>query len=396
MASSNGRAVAAIRLYVRILLSTGISFGVLMGLIDGVTGNQGITHALVRDGLMGLVFGLGMSLLLGSVALLSTRGAGGAALHVRQSRTLDLPGGRENALRRVTDAICALPGAGAARVDPHTGIIKVRKGLSWKSWGEVITACVESVGPDVQRVTIESRSSFRPTVVDYGANAANVAVIREALVGSTLGAGVTARPKMSGWGVVLPVLGGLCGAAIFVFVVPAAFLPPRHVAAYTREDYEKAVHELAAAKDRLDRAYALVDAAKTTVYFGSLDDAQRYATELLAFVKEDTEKGRRVDGNAIHDGHEVLGLVALRQGRVEDAKKELLLAGGTPGSPPLDTFGPNMLLAKELLEHGEAAAVIQYFDLCRRFWKMERGRLDQWTRDARAGRDPAFGANLVF
>ena len=74
----------------------------------------------------------------------------------------------------------------------------------------------------------------------------------------------------------------------------------------------------------------------------------------------------------------------------------MLLAGDTPGSPQLDSFGPNMLLAKELLEHGEREAVIEYFKRCGRFWEMERTRLEQWTKDARAGRTPDFGANLIF
>jgi len=186
-------------------------------------------------------------------------------------------------------------------------------------------------------------------------------------------------------------------AAMWVILFSGWVFPRRHyVASYSRADHDKAVHRLAAAANGIERGYALLDAAKTTVYFGSLDEAHRYATELLAFVKEDAEKGRRVDGNQIHDGHEVLGLVALRQGRVEDAKKELLLAGGTPGSPHLDSFGPNMLLAKELLERGEASTVMQYFEACRRFWKLERGRLDRWTKDAQEGRAPDFGANLLY
>jgi hypothetical protein len=140
-----------------------------------------------------------------------------------------------------------------------------------------------------------------------------------------------------------------------------------------------------------DRYYALADAAKTTVYFGSLEDAETYARELLDLA----ERRRRCWnlGNALHDGHMVLGLVALRRGDVETAKAQLLLAGDTPGSPQLDSFGPNPILARELIERGERDAAIAYFERIRGFWEMERGRLDTWTADVRAGRMPDFGAS---
>jgi hypothetical protein len=62
----------------------------------------------------------------------------------------------------------------------------------------------------------------------------------------------------------------------------------------------------------------------------------------------------------------------------------------------MDTFGPNMSLAKDILEKGETDVVLQYFELCRKFWEMEGGKLDQWSREVKAGSVPDFGANLVY
>ena len=73
-------------------------------------------------------------------------------------------------------------------------------------------------------------------------------------------------------------------------------------------------------------------------------------------------------GNIVHNANQILGLAALQEGRINDAKAFLLAAGETPGSPQLNYVGPNMVLAQKLLEKGEKQAVTQYLDLVARFW----------------------------
>ncbi len=113
--------------------------------------------------------------------------------------------------------------------------------------------------------------------------------------------------------------------------------------------------------------------------------AAAFARELLELAER-----YRADwnyGNAIHKGHLILGRVALRRGDLDAARRELLLAGRTPGSPQLDSFGPNMTLAKELLKAGEKGVVLEYFELCRRFWVMGAQHLAYWVgRDQRIAR----------
>ena len=58
----------------------------------------------------------------------------------------------------------------------------------------------------------------------------------------------------------------------------------------------------------------------------------------------------------------------------------------------MNSFGPNMSLAKDLLEKGERETVLNYFELCRKFWNMDYGKLDEWSREVKAGRIPQFGA----
>ena len=101
-------------------------------------------------------------------------------------------------------------------------------------------------------------------------------------------------------------------------------------------------------------------------------------------------------GNAIHNGNMVLGRFAVQQGRIDDAKRFLLEAGKSPGSPQLDSFGPNMGLAKDLLEKGEREVVVEYFELCRKFWELHGDQLDKWSQQVKDGKIPDFGANLDY
>jgi len=123
-------------------------------------------------------------------------------------------------------------------------------------------------------------------------------------------------------------------------------------------------------------------------------DARKYAQELLALAPKYQKDWNY--GNAVQDGNLVLGRIALKEGRTDEAKRRLLEAGKSPGSPQMDSFGPNMSLARDLLEKGERDVVLQYFDLCRKFWEMGKGDLDRWTEDVKAGRMPNFGANLIY
>jgi tetratricopeptide (TPR) repeat protein len=161
--------------------------------------------------------------------------------------------------------------------------------------------------------------------------------------------------------------------------------------------YDKAIQAIQEAKSEDDRFYALDEAAKSAFEIGKTDEARQHAQAVL-----DLAKPRERDwnyGNAIHDGHMVLGRVALKNGDVATARQELLLAGKTTGSPQLNSFGPNVSLARDLLERKgpeDVEAVVQYFALCGKFWEMERGNLERWTVLARGGVMPDFGANLLY
>ena len=100
--------------------------------------------------------------------------------------------------------------------------------------------------------------------------------------------------------------------------------------------------------------------------------------------------------------NQLLGRVALREGRLDEAKRFLLAAGASPGSPQLDSFGPQPDLARELLARGERDVVLRYLELVGAFWARDKGAtplgahvaqanaatLERWKADIRAGRTP--------
>jgi tetratricopeptide (TPR) repeat protein len=158
--------------------------------------------------------------------------------------------------------------------------------------------------------------------------------------------------------------------------------------------HKKAVEDLDAAADDIHRFYALNDAAKAAFELGKSDEAETHARQALDLAPRFRDDWNY--GNAIHDGHMVLGRVALRKGDLEAAKRELMEAGRTPGSPQLNSFGPNMSLAKDLLERKETDTVLAYFELCGKFWALEQGNLRRWSVLAKAGEMPDFGPNLLY
>jgi len=163
--------------------------------------------------------------------------------------------------------------------------------------------------------------------------------------------------------------------------------------------YAQAMERLANAErpeQYIERFHALGDVAKMNFAFGKAEDAKASATEMLALAEKYKSEiwSKGAHGQAVHDGNLVLGRIALEQGAVDAAKGYLLEAGTSTGSPVLGSFGPNMSLARELLQKGERDTVLQYFERCRNFWQADA--LKQWTDDVTTGRVPNFGANLIY
>ncbi|QDT45321.1 hypothetical protein Pan241w_54410 [Gimesia alba] len=140
----------------------------------------------------------------------------------------------------------------------------------------------------------------------------------------------------------------------------------------------KALEELENAYNHstgLDQAALLEQLAKAALIAENTEKAKTYAELMLS--QSDSEWNCE---NHIHHGNITLGKLALATGDVETAKQRLLKAAESSGSPNLNSFGPDMNLAKELLQKGEKDAVLKYLALCSQFWGSGKDRLDQWTK----------------
>jgi hypothetical protein len=134
--------------------------------------------------------------------------------------------------------------------------------------------------------------------------------------------------------------------------------------------------------------YALTDLAESAVAAGDLKAGRSYAQQLL-----NTAEAFKDDwnyGNAIYTGHVVLGEVALQSGDVDKAAAELVLAGKTPGSPQLNSFGPELRFANEVLKKGKRSEVLQFLKDLQKFWELDYGRLAAWQKQIENGETPVL------
>lgn len=152
--------------------------------------------------------------------------------------------------------------------------------------------------------------------------------------------------------------------------------------------------DLSVARDESERFYALSAAARRAFGAGNPPEAEKLARELAALAPKYKQDWNY--GNAVQNANQVLGLIALAANDVPEAKRRLLASADSDGSPQMNSFGPNMRLAKALLEKGEKEVVLEYFQRCGRFWKMGGGKLKSWRESVIRGDMPDFGANLDY
>jgi hypothetical protein len=148
----------------------------------------------------------------------------------------------------------------------------------------------------------------------------------------------------------------------------------------TRDTWEvHAAHQVILAVDHVLRPPEAAGEEKTAsadawdaLRAGDLDHARASTARMFELAAELGEDDWNY-GNLIHWGHIILGACHLKENNVAGAEAELRAAGRTPGSPQLDSFGPDLRLAWTLLKQDSDEAVLDYFHQISRFWSPHRG-----------------------
>ena len=140
-----------------------------------------------------------------------------------------------------------------------------------------------------------------------------------------------------------------------------------------------------------DCADLMPDLAITAFASGNPETARGHAEAMLA-----APPGDRNQGDYLHYGNLVLGRIALNEGNLDEARDRLLAAGRTRSAPLRRFGGPDMALARQLLDRGQAATVLQYLELCLDIWERGERDLRDWITLIEAGRTPDFDHNFVF
>jgi len=166
------------------------------------------------------------------------------------------------------------------------------------------------------------------------------------------------------------------------------------VKAQTQQGFFLMESALQLTADEESRFDMLSEVANAALAAGQIERARSYAVELLQTGGQPNFVS--LNGDAHHQANVLLGRLSLRDGDIEKAKIHLREAGKTTGSPVLKSFGPNMSLAKELLESGERDVVIEFLNLCTKFWYTPDHEPQKWIHAIEQGEIPDFGANLSY
>jgi hypothetical protein len=154
------------------------------------------------------------------------------------------------------------------------------------------------------------------------------------------------------------------------------------------EEFVDALPEAKRAATRLHTDSVDVALAKAAWAAGDRPTAKNRAEVVLDALRK-AEKDWD-SGNVLHEMHILLGRVALESGDLDEADRQLLRAARTPGSPQLDSFGPDWTLARDLLARGRREAVSAYVLRVGTFWESGAERLAEWKKALADGGTPKF------
>ena len=146
----------------------------------------------------------------------------------------------------------------------------------------------------------------------------------------------------------------------------------------------------------------LQDGLDISLWKNDAAQAVAKATELQLMIDDMKWKHEdiRYYARNVYDINDALGRAAFVRGDFKVASDYLLKAAdipaGTPGAATLCCAGPNLSLAKSLLDIGYREVVVKFLEACKQFWTQPAdGNLDHWIAAIRGGESPDLLPNAA-
>ena len=166
--------------FVKLFFAFSVPFTIMMSTMHIL--GYGRSSSVIADIIIGGIYGLLMTLVLGGLHRLKVRSLSDKRskhnLDVVQQGTLLLALPYERAWDLCVQALGTLPRSTIEDADRAAGKQVARIGMSWSSWGEQITCDLKAVDAHTTQLTLVSRPTLKTTLLDYGKNLQNVEQIR--------------------------------------------------------------------------------------------------------------------------------------------------------------------------------------------------------------------------
>lgn len=162
-----------IKTFIKIFIFTSIPFGFLMYIQALIFSNN--APSITLHIIMGLMFGLLMSLILTILDFQSNKSIGegkSSGVHKKGAIEVGLPS--QEVFKICRNAGLVLNGAKISYESQQKGMLIIKTGISWKTWGDIIEIVIEEIAANHTRVSIQSRPLVPTTLIDYGKNAENI------------------------------------------------------------------------------------------------------------------------------------------------------------------------------------------------------------------------------
>ncbi|AWB43642.1 hypothetical protein DCC85_04990 [Paenibacillus sp. CAA11] len=155
-----------------IFLITSITYGMLMAMLKGETGDRFPTYLLIY----GIPFGLIMTLGTGWIQHRNLKKTGNRGQEVKVKNVIQMrvEGSREEIFELCLRSLGEIKRTKVKSTSPDEGIIQASAGISWLTWGDVIEFQIKSAGEEHYFVQVLSRPAVSTTLIDYGKNLDNV------------------------------------------------------------------------------------------------------------------------------------------------------------------------------------------------------------------------------